>query len=326
MFNQIKSQPKEYGVKIKNGGSSFSIEFPSSLTHPVFPMIHDMKSRIKHLKDLAIDYQVISPWVDLFGYDLQETFLLNLSRLINDQNFLSVKEYPGKFSLLATLPLPYSKASSEELRYYVEEKGFDGCFIGTNINGTNLDSAVFDPLWSEAEKLDVPVYLHPSTLKFGNRLDKYYLENLIGNPLDTTIAASSIILGGVLQRHKHLKIILSHGGGYLPFGIGRIDHGYLVRPETSSTLENPPSSYISRFYYDSIVYRPSSLKLLLDVVSNKNIMLGTDYPFDMEPKDPSNVLIGNDANILRDVFYNNALSLFKNLKELVNVAEKGETS
>jgi aminocarboxymuconate-semialdehyde decarboxylase len=136
-------------------------------------------------------------------------------------------------------------------------------------------------LFAAAEELDVPFLLHPYYVGPKPQFQDFYMTNLIGNPLDTAIAASRLILSGALDRHPRLKVVLVHAGGFMPYQIGRLDHGYNVRSETHSVIQQPPSTYLSRFYFDTITHADLPLKFLIDLVGQDHVMIGTDLPFDM---------------------------------------------
>jgi aminocarboxymuconate-semialdehyde decarboxylase len=122
-----------------------------------------------------------------------------------------------------------------------------------------------------------------------SRLSRYFLNNLIGNPLENAIAASSLVFGGVLDRHPDLHICLPHGGGHFPYQIGRLDRGFAVKPESQEHIQRPPSDYLRRFWYDTLIFRPDSLRLLAEVVGRDRLVYGTDYPFPL--RDPNGVSV-----------------------------------
>jgi aminocarboxymuconate-semialdehyde decarboxylase len=152
--------------------------------------------------------------------------------------------------------------------------------VGTNINGKDLSEPLFEPIWTRIEELDLPVFLHPIQPIGGERLRKFYLSNMLGNPIDSTIAACHLIFGGVLDRHPKLRVGLPHGGGALLMLIGRVDHGWHVSPEVKQ-LPKAPSAYLDRFFYDTIVHSKQIMEFVISTVGAERVMLGSDYCFDM---------------------------------------------
>lgn len=257
--------------------------FPGFATRPLPRGMDDLSERLRHMDSLGVDIQLLSTWVDMLGPDLPETVAATYHRAVNHGLAHAVEQHPDRFRVLASVPLPYGEAAAKELAFAVDELGAVGALIGTNVGGRPLDDPDFNPLWKKAEQLGVPIVLHPLSRAAMEQLKSYYLGNLLGNPFDTTVAASRLILGGVMDRFPELKIVLLHGGGYLPYAVGRLDHGYQVRPEAKGPAK-PPSHYLSRFGYDHVVYDPEILAALVRRVGSDRIMLGSDYPFDMEPQ------------------------------------------
>jgi len=163
--------------------------------------------------------------------------------------------------------------------------GLRGVEISSAVNGLELSDERFDRFWSKAEELGCLVFIHPLGTSLGERVNRHYLGNIIGQPIETTIALSHLIFGGVLDRYPRLRICAAHGGGYLPSYIGRSDHGFAVRPEAAK-IQHKPSEYLKRIYFDSLVYTAEGLRHLIEEVGVTQIMLGTDYPFDMGAYDP----------------------------------------
>jgi aminocarboxymuconate-semialdehyde decarboxylase len=153
--------------------------------------------------------------------------------------------------------------------------------IGSNIAGRNLDDPSLEPVWAAAAELGAFMIIHPTNVAGADRLRSYYLNNLIGNPLDTTIAAACLVFGGVLQRHPKLNVCLVHGGGFVPYQAGRWVHGWHVRPEPKVNVEQSPEPWIERFYYDTILHAKPQLEFLVSSVGASRILLGSDYPYDM---------------------------------------------
>lgn len=263
---------------------SDTFRFPTFHSRPTPPGMLDADQRIRHLDDIGVDQQILSTWIDMFGSDLPVGTAVDYHHQVNEGMAGAVSSHPDRLHFLASVPLPYGESAAHELRWAVAQLGAVGAMIGTNIGGLGLDEPGFDPFWAEAESMDVPIMLHPVQVAAAAALPRYYLANLLGYPFDTTIAASQLILGGVLDRFPALRIVLLHGGGYLPYAIGRLDHGYQFRPECRGSAK-PPSAYLNRFVYDHLVYDGTLLTSLSGWVGPDRLVLGTDYPFDMEPPD-----------------------------------------
>jgi aminocarboxymuconate-semialdehyde decarboxylase len=300
----------ELSVKKTNDTVSFS--FPTKVSRPLFAKMTETSKRLEHMTELGIDTEVLSTWVDVYGYDLPRELAKIYHTSINESLSNAVTENSRRFRFVATVPLPWGEEAAGVLEDAVDRLGAIGSMIGTNINGTNLDDSRFEPFWKASEDLSSPVILHPVTVAAKERLGSYYLENLLGNPFDTTIAAASLIFGGVMDRYPKLKVVLLHGGGYYPYASGRLDHGFDVRKE-AKTISNPPSSYIERFSYDTIVYNERLLDSLSRIVGIESIMLGTDYPFDMEPKGFMKMIHSVFGDKARKILQDNAESVFKRL-------------
>jgi aminocarboxymuconate-semialdehyde decarboxylase len=202
------------------------------------------------------------------------------SRRLNDGIAAAARSHPDSFIGFATVPLQDVAAAVAELTRATGELGLQGVEILTTINGIGLDTPTLDPFWAAAERLDVPILIHPHYVAGAERLDGYYLRNLIGNPTETAIAGARLLFSGVLERYPGLRIILSHGGGALPQISGRLRHGFAVRPEARERARDPLAQ-LNRLFYDTIVFDPLILRHLVEVVGASQVVLGTDYPFDM---------------------------------------------
>jgi aminocarboxymuconate-semialdehyde decarboxylase len=156
-----------------------------------------------------------------------------------------------------------------------------GAMIGSNIAGKNLDDPSLEPVWAAAEELGAFMIIHPANVAGADRLRSYYLQNLIGNPLDTTIAAACLVFGGVMERHPKLNVLLVHGGGFVPYQAGRWAHGWHVRPEPKVNVKQSPEPWIDRFYYDTILHAKAQLEFLVASVGPTRVLMGSDYPYDM---------------------------------------------
>jgi aminocarboxymuconate-semialdehyde decarboxylase len=179
-----------------------------------------------------------------------------------------------------------------ELQRAAALPGIRGVYLGTNINGRELSDPSFTPIFAACEAKGLPVLLHPLTvIGAGNRLGRYYLNNFLGNPFDTAIAAAHLVFGGVLDRFPKLEVCLPHAGGAMPYLVGRLTHGQKVRPETKGVAKRPFDAYLRRFTYDTISHAPASLQYLVDLVGADRVMIGSDFCFDMGPARPREIVV-----------------------------------
>jgi aminocarboxymuconate-semialdehyde decarboxylase len=241
----------------------------------------DLERRFADMDAAEVDAQVLSAAPQTYLYDQEASLAAACATLQNDEIAKLVAAHPDRFRGIATLPLQAPQRAADELRRAVRTLGFRGAMIGSNAQGKNLDDPALEPLWATAAELDALLLIHPYNVAGADRLRSYYLNNLIGNPLDTTIAAACLVFGGVLERHPQLKVLLVHGGGFVPYQAGRWAHGWKVRPEPQVNIKQSPEPWINRFYYDTILHAKPQLEFLVDSVGPSRVLLGSDYPYDM---------------------------------------------
>ena len=248
--------------------------------YPVPVAFHDLEARLASMDDRGVDQAVISisPTLFLYWADAAET--ADFCRLANDSLARFAGASGGRIVAVATLPMQAPDAAVKELRRAASELGLRGAEIGPAVEGTPLDDPTVRPVLDAANDLGVPLILHPYYVGPRAGLEDFYLVNLVGNPLETTVCAARLILGGTLDELDGLELVLMHGGGYLPYQIGRLDHGHRVRPEARG-CRRPPSAYLGRFAYDTLTHAPGPLALLVDLVGAEHVAFGTDFPFDM---------------------------------------------
>jgi aminocarboxymuconate-semialdehyde decarboxylase len=251
----------------------FTTDIATKLTDPA--------ERIADMDRMGIGIQALSVAPPQYYYWTDPALGRRLARMQNEHLAELVGGNPDRFVGLATVPLQDVEASVAELEYGVRELGFKGVEICTNVNGLDLDDRRFEPFWAKAAELDVVVVLHPHGFTFGNRFMDYYLTNVVGNPLDSALASIRMIHGGVLERYEALKVVVVHGGGYLPFYSSRMDHAYEERPEGRHHITRPPSTYLNQMYFDCLVYDEAHLEFLVKQMGADHVMIGTDYPYDM---------------------------------------------
>jgi aminocarboxymuconate-semialdehyde decarboxylase len=242
----------------------------------------DLKLRIADMDRQGIAVQALSLSTPMVYWG-DESISHKLSTAWNDAASAAHQQYPTRLVAFMMLPMLYPDRAIDELNRASKLPGMRGVYIGTHIDDTHdLDDPLFEPIFARIEALDLPVFLHPLQ-NFGlARVQPYYLTNLLGNPFDTAIAACKLIFGGVLDRHPKLQISLPHGGGALPILIGRVDRGYQVRPEIKKmNVPRPPSEYLRRFTYDTIVHSKPIMEFVIQEVGAERIMIGSDYCYDM---------------------------------------------
>lgn len=292
-LEEIRRNGSQYGCALKENKSGQPLlQIGDQKPAPVFSPLLDLSRRSKAMAACRLDRQVLATSMGAVGYHLDKRQGQHLSRLFNETVAAAAKEAGPAFIPVATVPMQSATAAVEELDYAVKSLGIRMVEIGTNINGLNLDEEDFRPFFARAAELNVLVQLHPhqECVAGVERLGRYFLSNLIGNPMDTAIAASSLIFAGVLEQYRSLNICLVHGGGALPFIIGRISQGYSTM-EACRTIPTSPREYFRRFYFDTLVLDPAALRLLYEVAGADRLMLGTDYPYDNTgEKDPVGAL------------------------------------
>jgi aminocarboxymuconate-semialdehyde decarboxylase len=252
----------------------------------------DVERRLADMERYGFDKQLLAVSPQTVMYDKAPEVALKASRIQNDAIAARVAVMPDKFLGLATVPLQSPLMAAAELERAMKGGGIVGAMLGTNIEGKNLDWEELEPFWATAEELGAVLLLHPMKVAGIDRQRSFYLQNFIGNPLDTTIAAACLVFGGVLERYPALKVLLSHGGGFTPYQQARWIHGWAERAEAKVRLKGEPGPSIDRLLFDTILHEVAPLQFLVDLVGAERVMLGTDYPFDMGQYDLIEV-IGN---------------------------------
>lgn len=256
------------------------------------PPYYDVDIRLNAMKNMGVERQVlsVSPFMTLYALDAG----LNkeLSASINDGLTTLTEKHPDQFSCMAQVPLQDPEAAVAELERAVKN-GHIGVQIAANVAGENLDLPELDVFWAKAVALDIPIFIHPQGQAASpERLGSYYMRNFIGNPLDTTIAVSCLIFGGVLDRFPDIKFYLSHVGGFVPWIRGRWQHGYGERDEPKVNGAKEPEYYFGKFYYDTIIHNADAFVYAAETLGADRILYGTDYPADMGYHQPAKDIPG----------------------------------
>ncbi|SVB09920.1 uncharacterized protein METZ01_LOCUS162774, partial [marine metagenome] len=234
---------------------------------------------------------VLSTIPVLFSYWAKDDEGLTLAQFLNDHLVRIIKDAPDRFIGIGTIPMQKTEFAIKEMDRCINDLKFPGIQIGSNVNGENLSSEKFHPIFEHAEKLGSSIFVHPWEMMGQIDMEKYWLPWLVGMPAETSRAICSIIFGGILEKYPNLKIAFAHGGGSFPFTTGRIDHGYRMRPDLCS-IDNAklPSSYMKHFYIDSLVHDENTMRFLLETVGAEQIALGSDYPFPLGEQHPGKLI------------------------------------
>jgi aminocarboxymuconate-semialdehyde decarboxylase len=235
----------------------------------------------RRIDDMAADgvvRQVISPIPITFSYGLNADGVADLSRVQNEWIADVVRTHPSQFTGLGTVPLQDPARAAEMVREIMCDLRLAGIEIGSNVEGRNLDDPALDPFFAASAELEALVFVHPWQVLGSDRLKKYGLAHSIGMGTETAVAAASLVIGGVLDRYRTLNVLLAHGGGAFLSLLPRIDRIWDRLPEAAGSVGRP-SSYVTRFYYDSLVYAPEAVAALISRVGSDHVVVGTDYPF-----------------------------------------------
>jgi aminocarboxymuconate-semialdehyde decarboxylase len=241
----------------------------------------DLERRFRHLAEQRIDLQLVCNVPHTFLYEADAGAAAMVAEIQNAALGALCRQYPDRFLALATAAMQDPAGAARTLERAVTEHGLRGLHLGSNIRGGNLDDPALDAVWEVAERHALFVLVHPHKVVAAQRMHGYYLTNLVGNPLETTIAAVCLVFGGVIERHPNIRFCLSHAGGFVPFQAGRFRHGWEVRKEPRARLKGDPRESLARLFFDSITHAPGPLRFLLEEVGPERILFGTDYPFDM---------------------------------------------
>ena len=283
-----------YGVRIEDnrwvGGHHVTFAIEASF--------HDPVHKIAELDSCEIASAVVSPPPALFHYEVSSDLAAALCEVCNEGMAKFCAAAPGRLHWLANLPMQDPPRAVQAYRSAIG-KGCLGAAIGTSIAGRRLDEPAFDEFWDAAEAAGRPVLMHPAFNTEHAGLDPYYLQNVIGNPLETTVAVERMICAGVFARHPRLALVVLHGGGYLPYQAGRLAHASGVRPEIAVSAAEVWRAF-SQLYFDTITHDVAAWRYLAERVGTGHVVLGTDLPFDMALREPATVLaqaFGDEARV-----------------------------
>jgi aminocarboxymuconate-semialdehyde decarboxylase len=273
---------KRYPVKGAIGGEDWfaagSLANVSGQDSNRWTFLTEPQARLAEMDKQGVDIQIISTNFPVTCYYLDPEIGAAAARATNDAiaEFCAADE--DRFVGIASVPLQDANIAAGELERAVKSLGLRGAWIASNVRARDLGEAEFRPFWAKAEKLGVPVFVHPLGTTDLSRLTKNFLFNTIGQPLEEAMAMSSLIYGGIMDDYPKLEICICHGGGYLPYYIGRSDHAYRSHPENQDAAKKRPSAYLTRFWYDTVIFDPDMLPYLVKKAGANKVMMGSDWP------------------------------------------------
>lgn len=288
VIETLQADSGRHGIEISRQDGRYAALIAGRVqTRPILSSLLDLPARLAAMDAAGVDVQVLASWIDLTAYALDGATGTRYARMFNEALAATVAERPDRFHAVATVPLQSPDRAAAELRHAVTALGLVGVEIATTVDGMELDDPSLDPFWSAAEELRALVIVHPLASLAGRNVRRYNLGNLVGNPAETTVALGHLVFGGVLERHPDLRMCLVHGGGFAPYQVGRWDRAFHTNAQGAAEhLTRPPSEWLRTLYFDTVLHSPQSLRHLIDVVGVQQVLLGSDYPFQMGEPNP----------------------------------------
>ncbi len=286
MLEAIARDPDRFQMRLETRNGAPKIVREGGNVFPLHTEFSDADLKIASMDRKGLDVSFLSPAPMVLFYWLDADVALEASRIVNDGIADMVARHPDRLKGMGTLPMQHPDAAIAELERIVRDHGFRAIELGTSVGEEQLSEPRFRPVLRRAQELKVFIFAHPYSFTPECGTEHYYLRNLIGNPLHTTIMVGNLMFSGALDDLRTLKIVLAHGGGYVPYQIGRFVHGHRVRKDTRAKTRTSPERLLRRFWYDALVHDKAALRYLIDRVGADRVVLGTDDPFDMGEDNP----------------------------------------
>jgi aminocarboxymuconate-semialdehyde decarboxylase len=320
IMHDINARGRDYGVSlVESAPGCHCCKFEGGQTiRPFFEMLLSVEKRLAAMDAQGVEREILTVWADIFGYSLPPAQGAEWHRVLNDNIRKVAEATPARFSWMCSGPLQDGALAAKELER-CHNAGAIGTIVAANMRGENLGDCPLDEFWAACEALDIPIFIHPALPVSEGRARNFGLNQIIAYTADTTYTIGSMILAGVFDRYPKLEVILSHGGGTLPFLLGRFDrmHENSDRKATGDVAAALPSAYLHKFHYDTILHESGALQFLKAMVGVDRILLGTDEPFPVGDPDPLGKLrdAGYGADEIERIAKANPRALFRALKD-----------
>ena len=289
LMEMLRADGLKYGIEVfADQDGKERLRLAGRLEIGPFPDdLFDLDARFAAMIQGGVDVQLVGHRTEFSAYTLDGEKGASYARAFNRILADEVSRHPDRLLGLGTVPLQDPPRAAEELAYAVQELGMVGVEIASNIDGLPLDRAGLDPFWETANELRCFVLLHPNDPLRGVDLSRYFMANMVGRPAESTVAIAYLLFSGVLDRYPDLVVAMVHGGGYMPYQLGRWEKAYKVVPHIAgANISRPPIDYVRRLYFDSLVHIPEALSYLIDLVGTSQVLVGTDYPYEMAERAP----------------------------------------
>jgi aminocarboxymuconate-semialdehyde decarboxylase len=283
---EMRAEAERIGRAALAYGNALTQEVNVAQLAAIAPKMDSVDERLADMDRMGIDIQALSVPPYQFYYWADPETGRAAARQLNEYLVATAAKAPDRFVALGTVPLQEPEMAVAELERCMRELGMRGVEILTHVEGTELSRAGLDPFFARAEELGALIFIHPDGFTHGERFQEHYFLNLVGHPIENSLAIGHLVFDGVLDRYPGLKVCIAHGGGYAPAYAGRFDHGWHARPDCRQHIDRPPSEYMKQLYFDSVVFEPDQLEFLIRKYGADHILLGTDYPYDMGEGDP----------------------------------------
>jgi len=309
----MREEAERLGKISLNIGSELTREVNRRQMEEIRPQMESVDRRLADMDRMGVDIQAVAHFPPQMYYWASADVAESVFPELNDGLSQLVSSHPDRLIGMGNVPLQNTELAIAEMRRCIDDLGFGGIQIATRVEDEELSAPRLEPFWDEVESLGVVVVIHSNGHDNIGRLSHHYMINVFGHPIEATLAAGHLIFDGVMERHPDLKVVLVHGGGYLPAYAARMDHAYRAREDVRENLPRLPSEYLGRFYLDTMVFAEDQLGFLIDKYGADHIVLGTDYPFDMGETDPVGLItrtVGGDRASIAAIAGGNAARLF----------------